>query len=153
MKKTILLIAASGLLAACAVSPDMRADIELPTCDILAIPEKCDNDTPPGNSKSHPKVTFNKNSLLVAPRNVCALRGSTLTVQIAPAAENKNPPGSVMVVPKKGEDTWLIGTNSSDNTMIEIEIPDYATKPYYEYTIVSVDEDGVKCVDPRVAVE
>lgn len=153
MTKTILLIAATGLLAACAVNPDMLANIELPTCDILAIPEDCKNDTPPGNSKSHPKVTFNKNSLLLAPRNVCALRGSTLTFQITPTAENKNPPGSVMVVPKKGADTWLIGTNSSDNTIIEIEIPDYATEPHYDYTIVSVDEDGVKCVDPRVAVE
>lgn len=153
MKKTILLIATFGLLAACAVSPDMQANVGLPTCDILAIPNVCDNDTP-GNSKSHPKVTFNKNSLHIAPRNVCANKGSTLTFQIAPAAENKNPPGSVIVIPKNWENSWLLGTNSPDNTEIDIEVPgDPGDESSFEYTIVNVENGVVSCVDPRVSVE
>lgn len=150
MKNTILLIAAFGLLTACAVSPDMPGSAGLPTCDILAIPADCDNDTP-GNSKSHPKVTFNKNSLNLAPRNVCADKGSTLTFQISPAAENQNPSGSVIVIPKNWENTWLLGTNNPDNTEIEIEIPDDTGD--FEYTIVSVKNGVVSCVDPRVSVE
>lgn len=152
MNKIIFSVAACGLLAGCAESPDMLASVELPTCDKLAIPPNCDNNE--GSGPANPKVTFNKNTLVVAPRNVCTNRGATLTFSIKPAAENENPPGSVAVIPKDGTDTWLIGTNSPDNEKIEINIPEYLEKDtYYEYTIVSVEDGDVSCVDPRVSVE
>lgn len=152
MKITIFLMAPLSLLAACAVSPDMVGQTDLPTCDKLAIPENCSN--APGSGPSDPIVNFNKNSLVLAPRNVCVNKGTKLKFRITPDAKDKNPPGSVAVIPKKGKDTWLTGTNSSDNGEIEIIIPDYLpSNSYYDYTIVSVTNGIVSCVDPRIHVE
>lgn len=152
MKNPIPLIAALGLLAACAANPDLVASIELPTCDKLAIPAKCENN--PGSGPNAPTVNFNKNSLFLAPRNVCTNKGATLKFKITPDAVGINPPGSVAVIAKKGTDTWLIGTNSPDNKVLEIDIPAYlASNTDYEYTIVSIREGVVSCVDPRVHVQ
>ena len=151
MKIAIFLMAPLSLLAACAVSPDMVGQTELPTCDKLVLPPNCSN--APGSGPSNPEVNFNKNSLLLAPRNVCAHKGTTLKFKITPSAEAKNPPGSVAVIPKNGKDTWLTGTNSSNNGEIEIQIPDYLPiNSYYDYTVVSVMNGTVSCVDPRINV-
>lgn len=152
MKNTIFLMAAFSLLAACAVSPDLGANVDLPTCDKLALPPNCDNN--PDSGPNDPTVTFNKNSLNLAPRNVCTNKGATLKFKIRPTDEGMNAPGSVAVIPKNGADTWLIGTNSPDNGVIEIEIPEYlASNTKYDYTIVSVQKGVVSCVDPRVHVQ
>lgn len=151
MKKTIFLLAPISLLAACAMSPEMMSQVALPTCDKLAIPANCSN--APGSGPSDPVVNFNKKSLVLAPRNVCAHKGATLKFRITPSAPNENPPGSVAVIPKNGIDTWLIGTNSADNGEIEINIPDYLpSNSKYDYTVVSVANGVVSCVDPRIHV-
>jgi len=151
MKIAIFLLAPFSLLAACAVSPDMAGQTELPTCDKLSIPPNCEN--APNSGPNDPEVNFNKNSLLLAPRNVCAHKGTTLKFKITPSAEDRNPLGSVAVIPKHGKDTWLTGTNSSDSGVIEIEIPDYLpSNSLYDYTVVSVKKGIVSCVDPRIHV-
>ncbi len=158
MKNTILLVTALGLLAACEstkftgknVAVGKRINIE--SCDILVIPDDCSN--PQGNA-NNPIVTFNKQSLVVAPRNVCAKPSSKIEFRITPNAANLNPPGSVAVIPKDIADTWLTGTNFPMASKIEITVPSYVpldkTK-YYEYTIVSNLTGVVSCVDPRVHV-
>ena len=151
MKKTILLIAASGLLAACAGAPGTYSDVQLPVCDNPDIPANCDN--APGTGPNNPQVNFNKNAPTLAPPNVCTNPSTALKFKITPAAENQNPPGSVIVIPKNGKHTWLSGTNSPDNTEIVINIPDLPTGTFYDYTIVYVDDGVLKCFDPRVAVE
>ena len=152
MKIAIFLLAPLSLLAACATIPNMVGQTELPACDKLAIPPNCSN--APNSGPNNPQINFNKNSLLLSPRNVCAHKGKTLKFLITPSAEGKNPRGSVAVIPKDGKDTWLTGTNSSDNREIEIKIPDYLpSNSHYDYTIVSVKDGLVSCVDPRIHVK
>ena len=151
MRIAIFLMASFSLLAACAVGPDMLGQTELPTCEIVNVPPNCEN--APNSGPNNPVVNFNKNGLALAPPNVCTNAGVTLKFKITPTAIGQNPPGSVAVIPKKGKDTWLTGTNSKDNGVIEIGIPDYLpTNTDYDYTIVSVRDGVVSCVDPRIHV-
>lgn len=151
MKNAIFLVASLSLLAACAINPEMAGDTGLSTCKMLKTPANCENAQ--GSGPSNPVVNFNKKSLVLAPHNVCAHKGTTLKFRITPSAKNENPPGSVTVIPKKGKDTWLHGTNTADNTEIEIKIPDnLPSNSDYDYTVVSVMNGVVSCVDPRIHV-
>jgi len=149
MNKTILLIAAAGWLVACAGGPGVPRG--LPICENVDILPNCDNSNSSG--PSNPEINFNKNGESVAPPNVCTNPKVLLKFKITPVAENQNPPGSVIIIPKKGEHTWLSGTNSPDNTLIEIEIPDLPIGTFYDYTIVYLKDGVLKCIDPRIAVE
>ncbi len=149
MKKTILLLAALGLLGACAGGPG--ATRGLPICENVNIPPNCENAS--GSGPKDPKVNFNKNGEHVAPPNVCTNPKVLLKFKITPSAENQNPPGSVMIIPKKGGNPWLTGINSPDNTEIEIEVPDLPIGTSYDYTIVYLKDGVLKCIDPRVSVE
>jgi hypothetical protein len=150
MKNRLFLLVVFGLISACETGPEVLSNIELPTCDMLTIPEPCD---PEGNAKA-PVITFNKNTLVVAPRNVCADRDATIEFRITPASGDKNPPGSVAIIAKNGEDTWLIGSNSLDSKEIVIKVPGYVPpNTPHDYTIVSIMDGNISCVDPRVHVQ
>jgi len=95
MKNTILLLTVLGLLAACSASPEMGANTKLPTCENPAIPFNCSNN--PNSGPNDPTVNFNKNSLNLAPPNVCTNQGATLKFKITPTAANQNPPGNGVV--------------------------------------------------------
>ncbi len=97
--------------------------------------------------KDKPKVNFNTNKLEPKPANVCAAPGTTLVIQITPVAQNKI--GSVAVVPKNPNDSWLAGTNSPDKKEIKILIPDWVEEGRHDYGFVTFDG---KCLDPRVHV-
>ena len=149
MKKTILLIAASGLLAACGGTP--RVTPGLPFCDNLNIPPNCENSA--GTGPSNPEINFNKNGESVAPKNVCTSPNVKLQFKITPASQIENPPGGVMIIPKDPENVWLSGTNGSDNQKIEIDVPpDLPIGTTYDYTIVYLKNGVLKCIDPRVHV-
>ncbi|MBT8144755.1 MAG: hypothetical protein KJO55_08640 [Gammaproteobacteria bacterium] len=125
----------------------------VPECDILVIPRNCNN---PVGGPNAPVVNFNTNGMTVAPRNVCAKRNATLEFKVTPVnpGGNPRPKGSVSLVAKDLSNTWLIGTNSPDRNEISIPIPDYVdADEYYAYTLFVNDDDGVRCVDPRVHVE
>ncbi len=157
MKKTVLLITALGLLAACDAGDKGKADdlrddqIRIQNCEITITPGECSN---PQGSPQYPKVNFNKNGLILAPHNVCAERNSTIVFRITPNSASQNPAGSVAVIPKDIADTWLVGTNSPKNDEINITVPSYVpVDTYHAYTIVSVKGKKVECLDPRVHVQ
>lgn len=153
MKRIYLMLSAAVLLAACA-APTRVTSIPLPSCDILVPTPSCTNSA--GTGPAAPAVTYNTNSGSVAPRNVCANRSSTLTINLKPVSSPGNPRklGSVAVVPKDISDTWLIGSNNVDVNKIEIPIPSYLPpNTYYGYTLVNSGVTPVQCVDPRVHVD
>lgn len=103
-----------------------------------------------GKNQSHaPTLIINTQvGLVIDHNNVCADRNSTITFNVVPPG--KNDIGSVSIVAKNPEDTWLNGTNSPDKKKIEILVPDWVeVETGYEYAI---HLSGGACLDPRVEV-
>ena len=162
MKKSALcLIPIACLFAACGQNqqiPDdpINGDIEIPDCEPLEIDKFCTNNIPgePGLGPSNPKVNINVTppGIVVAPKFVCAMQGSTIEFRVnGPAGgPHEVEAGDVSVIPKKTTSPWLTGTNFPDKGLITITVPDsvpHGSEP--EYYIVT---NSGHCLDPRIHV-
>lgn len=117
-------------------------------CVALA-PGTCKQYTPPKNCHGKAKaafVTLHTNTLKANPGCVKAKDGKTIVFHLVPSS--KNAEGSVQITPKNAADTWLTGTNVTNEDYIFIPIPDGVSGDHdYKF---SVTKGG--CVDPRVRV-
>ena len=139
MNRMILFVLPLGLLLASCASVQVAAPGD---CHVVSvIDHKC------SGKKNDPKVNFNTNTLKANPANVCAAPGKTLVIMITPPADNKI--GSVAVVAKDKNDSWLSGTNSPDKKKIEIYIPPWISDGPHDYGFLTFDG---KCLDPRIHI-
>lgn len=139
MNRKILIVMPLGwILVGCVNTGPMN----ISNCDVYTGP------VPPceGNPNA-PAVNLNTNTLNVTPRCANAARSKTIVFTVVPPEKNKV--GSVAIIPKNAEDTWLTGTNSPDKMKINILVPDWVASGDHSYGIVA---SNGSCVDPRVHV-
>jgi len=150
--KTLFFLALSGILMGC-VTPQFEGTqvggIALSFAGCTSLPlAPCTGDT------TDPKVTVDIDTMAVTPECVNATRGKTITVTLKSASDIKK--GSVVVFPKKLENTfWVARTNSPNKNKIKIRVPK-KKKSGAEFPIAVYDfgiSTATKCLDPRINVD
>ena len=138
--KMLLAVCPSVLLAGC-VGAALAQEVECQPVEFKD--EKCQGD------KHYPVVLINTMKVNVDRINVCAARNSTIEFRVVPPG--RNVVGSVAIKPKDDDNLWLLSTNSPNERVIRILVPDWVDdNTDHDYTIYL--PNGV-CIDPRVHVE
>jgi hypothetical protein len=117
----------------------------------------CVVDTPVGpcqieGTKANPTPHLAKtaNGLRMTPTALCTQPSAEVEVTITP--HNSSPPGTVIIAAKNLQNAvWLLGSNSDDQNVIKVSIPEQVASGKYHYVVV--DTVTGECLDPRWDVD
>jgi hypothetical protein len=138
----VLALLPAMLLAAC--TSDQFVDVGSSRCQTIEIPV-CSND--PKDPVVRIQYRPGRKDFLFLPPSVCVDAGETIEFKLDALPEKM--PGSVAILPKNGDDTWLVGTNSADEDSIEVFVPEWVDGGVHDYNFIA---SNGSCVDPRVDV-